>query len=520
MWDFHEIFMEKEASHQRVVLQLLPAIVSLLTQRAGENGFVLDVKQNIISFGPLVVLAHPVACLLSIASWRALRLGDWYACLWYAARGFFAGDAPPNILYRDSPKWQVAARWLFFGLLTLPNYAFLLTCRGIPLTQLWATIMITRFLIGETLTFFWDPDETEVVLTNKWPETPLYIRAPKQLAISNRQLVKDDNVSHEQIDFQRSSLPDPRDKSPCETIQLFNSFSKSSAKSGVRQAVNLSRRLYLEEGLFNANFGWTCRHPRCLIYRCISFVLCYTAVTCIVADLLLVVWLFQSALWPLSFRLASWALRTRSTELFITIIWYAISLLGLIILILLGVWFILKQLTKWLMSVHWLLCRITQLLLNISIPILGTRYLMRLRWFRAPTVGFVVWVVHVPMIAVICGLPLVLAVGIAKIYRNGNSDAQSLLQGGILNDEQEGEDYKDGKQAKEASDTGGRERRVQPLSEPATEEKRAGSQHQLLSDGATTESREDGELEEYFGEVLMMVRVVLFVIATLQRDTA
>jgi uncharacterized membrane protein len=155
---------------------LLCTSISVLFQPAGHVSFVDDLKVNTAFLSPITGALWSLRTVFGVIGCRVSNLAGFRAALWIASEKEFQSHNGPYVmgaLGRGPRNIYITARWGFFVLNTLPLYLRLVYSVQSWWATTWATCLVTKFLLLELLTRYYDPRRTRIVVHTTWPEVPL-----------------------------------------------------------------------------------------------------------------------------------------------------------------------------------------------------------------------------------------------------------------------------------------------------------------------------------------------------------
>jgi hypothetical protein len=252
---------------------LLCTSISVLFQPAGHVSFVDDLKVNTAFLSPITGALWSLRTVFGVIGCRVSNLAGFRAALWIASEKEFQSHHGPYVmgaLGRGPRNIYITARWGFFVLITLPLYLRLVYSVQSWWATTWATCLITKFLLLELLTRYYDPPRTRIVVHTTWPEVPLITlsstRSPAEPSTSDQNTVHGrEAIAERSIDPNNAKALLPL----CARIEKFCSILTVSPDNAERSRMTPARDFYLRKVLNHESLDprLCCAHTRCRLFK-------------------------------------------------------------------------------------------------------------------------------------------------------------------------------------------------------------------------------------------------------------
>ncbi|KAF4173994.1 hypothetical protein CNMCM8694_008013 [Aspergillus lentulus] len=293
------------------------ARTSVIFQPAGHVSFVDDLKVNAAFLSPITGALWSLRTIFGVLGCRISNVADLPAALWIASEKEFQSHAGPYVmsaLGRGPRNIYITARWVFFVLVTLPLYLRLVYSIQIWWATTWATALITKFLLLELLTRYYDPPRTKIVVHTTWPEVPFITlsssRSPAEPSTSSQ------NPVHGKEGIAEQSI-DPNDAKAllplCARIQKFCSIVTESPDDTERSRMTPAKDFYLRKALNHESLDprLCCAHTRCRLFKLFHVLGHAMPYLLLTLEALVVLYLGHQNLRTITILVTGWIMRPR-----------------------------------------------------------------------------------------------------------------------------------------------------------------------------------------------------------------
>lgn len=258
--------VDNEVQWHTLLSCILPAILTVATQPSGSVNFFDDLKKNLLYLTPLSSGSRVAVSFLRLISWKILNASDLGVCLWLVSGIHFneskRGTQPPTL---NRSRGYFLARWIFFAVVTIPQYSRLLAFQGILWTQIWATCLIVHFLAQELLAYHFESTR-KVTLRAGWPAKSFMVFSTVGASTTATATETTTKTANHEID--NPILENlPRQMNTCEAVKLFI-LPLVDDKSGTATS---AQQAGFWKAMGNHAPVWSCGHMRCLLYK-VSFI--------------------------------------------------------------------------------------------------------------------------------------------------------------------------------------------------------------------------------------------------------
>ncbi|EAW18825.1 uncharacterized protein NFIA_087810 [Aspergillus fischeri NRRL 181] len=288
---------------------LLCTSISVLFQPAGHVSIVDDLKVNAAFLSPITGALWTLRTVFGVLGCRVSNVADLPAALWIASEKEFQGHGGPYVmsaLGRGPRNIYITARWGFFVLVTIPLYFRLVYSVQIWWATTWATCLITKFLLLELLTGYYNPPRTRIVVHTTWPEVPLITLS----STSNPNPVHGKEVIAEQgIDPNDAKTLLPL----CTRIERFCSIVTESPDDVERSRMTPAKDFYLRKAINHESLDprLCCAHMRCRLFKLFHVLRHAMPYVSLTLEALAVLYLGHQNLRTITILVTGWIMRPR-----------------------------------------------------------------------------------------------------------------------------------------------------------------------------------------------------------------
>lgn len=298
---------------------LLCMSISVLFQLAGHVSFVNDLKVNTAFLSPITGALWSLRTVSRVLRCRVSNLADFPAALWIASEKEFQSHGGPYVmsaLDRGPRNIYLIARWVFFVLVTSPLYLSMVYSVQVWWATIWATCLITKFLLLEVLTRYYDPPRTRIIVHTTWPEVPLIT-----LATTPRNPPAEPSKSDQTHLQGREAIPeqciDPKDAKEllplCSRIEKFCSFMTASPDKAEQSRMTPAKDFYLRKTLNHESLDLRlrCTHTRCLLFKLFHVLAAALPYLSLTLEALAVLYLGHQNLRTITILFTGWIIKPR-----------------------------------------------------------------------------------------------------------------------------------------------------------------------------------------------------------------